>query len=248
MTTETISHQTALDAHLFIHAQGLIKYATQDEIFSESFAALVQKLPITPGRYETVLNEKQSFVTPSEISEAIITATWLLEEIQNQPTRTRHTAALLQNWSEPYKAPKDQVFGIVGIAIIGPTLGLIKKKKKKKSQLQVIVDSKWHQKHTEAELVSLVQRVSLGVISKELQMAGGNAYRLHPDSAEWCLNDPETKLYIDNNGDLSNIEAVTKGEKLSCFAQKENDQIIAIALSPTINESFTQDFSIKLIK
>jgi hypothetical protein len=245
MPTKTISHQTALDTHLLTHAKALIAYAATDEIFAESLAALVNHLPDTPGRYLDTHFDGSHFVAAHSQDHAIAIATWLLEELKLQPTRTRHTTALLQAWAEPYQAPKDQIIGIVGIAIMGPTLGLIKKnKKKKKSQLQVIINDTWKKERSTAELFALAQRVSQGVIAKELALAGGNAYRLHPDSAEWCLSDPKTKLHLDTSDELHLIEAVAQAEQLSHVAHTEHDRLIALALSPSVNENFIADFSL----
>ena len=244
MTTNTTSYQTALDTYLEPFAEGLIAYAATDPVFAESLAALVLEFPKTPGRYRDNTTATARYFQPQDQTDAVAVAAWLYEQLSQKPTRTRHTTARLQTWAEPYKAPKDQVFGIVGIAIIGPTLGLIKSKKKKKSQMQVIVNRSWSEHSSPAELLNVVQKVSQGVVAKELKLAGGDVYRLHPDTAEWCLADPVTKLYHDGETELAELEAAAQEESLSYVAYKKEGNTIALALSPTVNESFAADFSL----
>jgi|AACY02.16.fsa_nt_gi hypothetical protein len=247
MNTQATYHTTTLDSFLFTHARALIQYASTDHAFAESLAAFVKTLPYQETNHPAPSVSGHYFVLPHSQTEAVAAASWLLRELQAQPARSRHTTALLHAWAEPYKAPKDQIFGIVGIAIIGPTLGLIKSKKKKKSQMQVIVNRAWSEHSSPAELLNVVQKVSQGVVAKELRLAGGDVYRLHPDTAEWCLADPVTKLYHDSETELTKLEAAAQEESLSFATYKKESKTIALALSPTVNESFAADFSLTTI-
>jgi hypothetical protein len=248
MTTIITSYQTALDTYLEPFADGLIAYANTDQVFAESLAALVLELPETPGRYREGTTATPRYFTPDTQESAVTVAAWLCKQLSLKPTRTRHTTARLLTWAEPYQAPKDQIFGIVGIAIIGPTLGLIKSKKKKKSRLYTVVSKHWQETHTTAEFTELVTRVNQEVIAHELKLANGNIYDLHPDTAAWCMEEAIIKLFVADDSELQKLAGTAKLEQLSHSTSREDKQLTAIAISPAITDSFLKDFAVSSIR
>ena len=150
------------------------------------------------------------------------------------------TRGLLATFAHEYELPKDLVIGIVGLAVIGPTLGIINKKKKHQSHLQIIISDTWHQRHTGKQLIELVQQLSMQVVAKELRYAGGNAFRLHPDTAAWCLEEPLTKIHLCSRSELTTLRVAAVSEELSHYSKTNT----GIALSPTVNENFVQEFEV----
>ncbi|MBT8282889.1 MAG: hypothetical protein KJO86_04050, partial [Muriicola sp.] len=184
------------------------------------------------------------FIEITNRAEAIDAATWVYNRITNTPASTYTTAATLQVWASDYESPKDQIFGVVGIAIIGPTLGLISKKKKKRSKLQLVIDKKWHKKLSAKEFANLVLETSQRLIAHELRLAGGNVYNLHPDTAAWCLEEPATSIYLAEGEELNVIKSAAKNEHISFQAHTDKETLRMLAITPAINDSFVKEFEV----
>ena len=154
------------------------------------------------------------------------------------------TRGILTSFAANYESPKDLVIGIVGVAIIGPTLGVIKSTKRKRGHMQIIIDQDWHAKSTETERIELIQTMSQKVIAKELGYASGHAYHLHPDSAEWCLSDPVTKVHAEPNIQLQTITDTARTENLShtCIYTPDK-QLRAVAVSPAVHDEFVDNIA-----
>jgi hypothetical protein len=247
METIKTTSLTILDSYLLANAQGLIKYAKTDPTFA---LWLTTHLPSLPHPLKVSLSSNLNLgqaVTPTTADKAFSIANWLHNQIHRHPTRTKHTNAYLHAWVESYQAPKDQIFGIVGIAIIGPTLGLIRSKKKKKSQLHVVVDKKWQTELSAMNFTGEIQKLSMGVISRELKLARGNVYHLHPDSAEWCLDEAVTKVYQAEQPALSELLSFINAEHVPHFARYEDGALVGLAVSPSFNDQLLTDFEIRAV-
>lgn len=231
----------ATDAWLFDHAQALIAYAHTDREFAH---ALVHQLYVRHWRPSDSLttDDTNPYLIPIDRDNATRTTHWLLSTLDERPEAIR-TRGLLATYAYEYEVPKDVIFGIVGLAIIGPTLGLIQQKKKKRSHLQVIIRDTWYESHTPKQFTALVQTISMQVIARELRYAGGNAFRLHPDTAAWCLEEPLTKIHIADKVELAQLRKVAQAERLS----HQTKAGVAIAISPTVNEAFVHSFAVREI-
>ncbi len=247
MSTSTTTFKTALDSFLLPHAIGLLEYAEEDRLFADSLAALINQLPEASGRSLIQSIPPTPFTTPSTQNEAVEIAAWLYHQLSDMPTRTRHTNTVMHTWASEFQSPQDLVLGIVGVAIIGPTLGLIKSKKKKKSALKVIVDRRTIAKQSPASLATLTHTLSHGVVRQEIQLAGGNVYNLHPHSAEWCLDEPYTTLYTANPSEITHIIRTANDDNLSHFTASSGANS-HIALSPSVNDNLVDSFVLEEIK
>jgi hypothetical protein len=237
-TSHTTPTYSKVDTWLLHHASALLTYAKTDSSFATALAHnLLARNWRTDQKIQPFITS--TYLVPETESEAMTEATWLLQILDDNAT-ARFTRATLSSWAQNYQAPKDLVLGIVGLAIIGPTLGLIQSKKKKRSQMQVVIDKAWYETHTAKQLTELVQNTSQKVISRELRLAGGNAFRLHPDTAAWCLEEPLTSIHLADTAELALIKEVAEIEKLS----HETSETTAIAISPTVNDSFISEFAV----
>lgn len=237
----------AVDDWLTKHAVALLAYAEKDSLFAESLAYHIQK-----NKWQ--INEPVSDFTPSRYlipqtkDDAIRQTHWLLPILNDKQT-TKTTKNILASWAQHYESPKDVVIGIIGLAIIGPTLGIISKKKKRKSILNIVIEKNWYKKQNTLSLVEYVQTASIKVVTNELKLVGGNIYRLHPDTAEWCLEEPLTKIHLADKEELKTMKVVCVSEKLSHYnLRDENEKGVLIAISPTVNENFISEFSVENIK
>lgn len=111
------------------HTQALLAYAATDADFAESLAHFVQQQYWQP--LSLPIEAPSTYTIPTNQPAAVRIAHWLMQELVEQPEAyaARGTLAI---WANSYQEPKNLVLGIVGLAIIGPTLGLIKKKKRGK--------------------------------------------------------------------------------------------------------------------
>lgn len=230
------------DTFLRAYAYGLIAYAETDLEFAQGLAAQVQSLRFGLAEEPAELVNLTTELVPNDREHAIAVARWLLGEVKERKA-TPGTEAVLAEWACEFIAPRDQIIGIVGIAIMGPTLGILdNKKKKKKSQLQVVISQKYFDDSKKSELVSQCVEWGQKLIAKELRLVGGNVYRLHPDSAEWVLAEPATALYTENEENLHQQLTAARAEELSVEGYRdENDQLIAITVSPSVNDTFVEE-------
>ena len=242
-TIQSTQVVTPVDQQLLGHVRGLLEYAKTDAKFACSLAYYVQSKKWHDEKVKES-NLVSRYLIPQTQTEAIQTANWALQRLDKNP-ETKYSRGLLSTWAQDFESPKDLVFGIVGLAIIGPTLGIIKKNKNVLSQLQIVINKSWYENHSAKEVASFVQKISMGVIAKELRLAGGSVLNLHPDTAAWCLEEPLTKIYLSSQTELKSIEKTVQAENLSHQLNKKDDLTIAVAISPTVNDNFVTDFEIK---
>lgn len=224
--------------HHVHHAQALIAYAAVDADFAQSLAHYVQEqqwqcvsLPADPA---------SRYAVPSDQHDAIRVTHWLMQELDEQPEA--YTArGVLATWASTYKHPQNIVLGIVGLAVIGPTLGLIENKKKKKKKMQLVVDADWAKQFTQEEFVSKTHNLSQAVVAKELRAARGKLECLHPDTADWCMGGSETKLQLVDQADIQTVYDTLAVEQLSHIALCDKDSIVAIGVSPCISDELVED-------
>jgi hypothetical protein len=230
------------DAFLRAYAYGLIAYAETDLEFAQGLAAQVQSLRFGLAEEPAEIINLTTELIPTDRDHAVSVARWLLGEVKERKA-TPGTEAVLAEWACEFIAPRDQIIGIVGIAIMGPTLGILdNKKKKKKSQLQVVIDGEYYEKTSKSVLAAQCMEWGQQLIAKELRLVGGNVYRLHPDSAEWVLAEPVTGLYTESSERLQEQFAAARAEELSVAGYRdENEALIALAVSPSVNDTFVDE-------
>lgn len=238
MATTTRSISKA-EAFLLTHIHGLIAYAARDAVFAESLAAAIQQRSWSAAPVSELA--PSTHLVPADQSAAITSAHWLIAALDTHP-EFKTARGTLVHFADNYESPKDFVIGIVGVAVIGPTLGIINNKKKRSNQMQIVIDQNWHAASSEKERLALVQQLSQQVIAKELGFAGGNVYQLHPDSAAWALDDPATKIYVEPSTAITHLQTIARTEKLShvCSIQEDNT-LRAIAISPAVNDGLVHE-------
>ena len=229
----------AIDSWLLSHAQALVAYAQTDDDFACSLVHHVLVRHWRPND-SLSLDFESNYTAPLDQNDAVLTTHWLLSTLDERPEAIR-TRGMLATYAYEFESPKDVFIGIVGLAIMGPTLGILEKKKKHTSQMHVVINETWYKKHSAKQLTELVQNLSQKVVSQEIRYAGGNAFRLHPDTATWCLEEPITELCLASKNEITKVKTAARSEKLS-FDLKPG---IAIAISPTVNDTFLQEFDVR---
>jgi len=225
---------------LFSYIESLLTYAKQDPEFAQGFAdAIISQSWTSVSTTSGVAGSKH--LAPDSPVDAASTARWVIQSLQTHP---EYTAArgVLSHWAQNYESPKDLVLGIVGLAIIGPTLGIISSKKKKKRKSQLIIQETYFRSLSKTKLATLSTQLTQTVIAKETRLAGGNVYNLHPDSAAWCIEEAVTAIYTDSAENIALLLKTAAAENLSHAAEKNTaGKIRAIVIAPSVNDSLIDE-------
>lgn len=244
MQTQQNKIITASEKFLFAHITGLLAFAKTHDAFSESFAAAIQKQNWVAGT--AIESGLCNYTTPHSLPDAVDTTHWILNTLQTHPEYT-HTRGALASWAQQFESPKDVVLGIVGVAIIGPTLGLISSKKKKKRKAQLVIETEYYQSLSKNELAILTTALTQALLATEIKLAGGNVYNLHPDSAAWCIEDAITAIYTDSADNIRSLHKIATEESASCITQKgSNNNIQILVISPSVNDSLVEESDAQL--
>jgi len=225
---------------LFSYTESLLAFARQDSEFAQRFqkAILSQNWTSVPNTTDV---PDSKHIYPTSPADAAATARWVIQSLQTHP-EYKTTQGILAQWAQHYESPKDLVLGIVGLAIIGPTLGIISSKKKKKRKSQLIIEESYFRSLNKIELATLSTQLAQTVIAKETRLAGGNVYHLHPDSAAWCIEEAVTAIYTDSAGNIALLLKTAAAENLSHATEKNADgKIQAIVIAPSVNDALVEE-------
>ena len=242
MSTSTLKY-TQTNIILNQHAATLIKYAESNEKFSSYLHSSI------PDTFKETGFDNESvpytmWLHPSDSFTAERRLIWLLNEINERPKSETMVAQSILAKHRHREMPKNPLFGIIGVAIIGPTLGLINSKKKKRNKMCILITQDSYKTLTSAKLVSITNKISLQFLSKELKKVSGNAYRLEPDVTDWIFSDRETTLAtLSTKKELVSTVEFLKKEKLSYEVFIEDNKVIALAISPTVEENILEEFN-----
>lgn len=225
---------------LLSYAKALFAYASTDAKFAQRFAKT-----IISQRWESVptanLGTHTTHLYPTSHTDALSTAHWIIQSLQTHPEYTT-ARGTLAHWAHNYELPQAVVFGVVGLAVIGPTLGIINSKKKKKRKSQLVIKESYFQSLSKTKLAILSTQLTQTVIAKETRLAGGNVFNLHPDSAAWCIEEAVTAVYTDSAENLKSLLASAVSEQLSHHVEKSADGTIqAVVISPSVNDSLVEE-------
>lgn len=228
--THTTTNQLAT------YAASLTAFAERDPQFAaQLYASIAYHLDATKAVSDTPLRTP-TWLIPADADAALQRAVWLFSELKvRDKAKTAPARAVLETWKQHQIEPKDIVIGIVGVAVIGPTLGIVKKTKRKKKGMRVILDTALADKPTAFQL-EVAQEASVALLATELSAVGGNAYRLEPDTAEWLFSDQETTLYKQHHTELKATLAWLETEHIPHFALYRNDTLCAVAVTPAVGE------------
>lgn len=147
-------------------------------------------------------------------------------------TQNKRALALLES---VYNEPKDVLFGIIGLAIIGPTLGLIKKRRVR-NQMPVIISE---ENSTERTPDAAIVQAPLSVFEHELERAGNNMRLLEPDTHDWFKGDKSIALYKTSPRTIDSIKE-TLARLDIVHAEKDAGTVRVLAISPSVSSSFLE--------
>lgn len=221
------------------YALSLIKFAQTDQVFADLLAAAFGEYDVQGTADDLVESGAVSLITsPIDRDDAFRRLTWLQRELSlTEPTATLKTQAILSSFSSTRKKtrtlPKSPLFGFVGIAIIGPTLGLIKRRKRK-GKLSVLVADRYKTVSRE-KVGALTIKASGKLLSEALHKLLGDATRLEVELAEWFFEDRNTNVQFCNQSELNRVQNMLKVEQLPHTAVIDDGQMVALAISPIVD-------------
>lgn len=247
MTNSTVTRAITTSFYTS-HVSALLAYLKTDGDLAETFAHHVQDQWSASNATTTIPHRTFPYLQPKDREEAVRVANWLLQTL---PTLTSHDArsaiTLLQTWAQHYQKPKAVVFGIVGFAIIGPTLGLIKKNKQRNSVMRIIVTDTYYKSLGKKELAKFTAQHTGVRLAEELKSAAGNALQLHPETFDWTFSDHEVDLFAHNEKGLGECIATLEEDHLPHTVITEDDQIVGVVISPMVHEDFVSQSGAKTV-
>lgn len=223
--------KTALMSYEQNLALALLAYAEIDKKFAAYLKSFVaQQVSDSLPKSEKLDSKKLEAIKlllPKDYATAQKKLNWLIENKKNSALELLSASS----HAHTNEIIRPLIIGIVGMAIIGPTLGIVSKKK----VMSVVVDKKIAgQKKT----ATLVARVTSDLVSSALLESGGEASKLEPDLADWLFGDKEIMLYESGQNDLQEVKKELEDSKALFSITKKDNQIVALAMSPAVNADY----------
>lgn len=234
----------AESAQLCAHATALTQYATKDAAFSRFLYAATEQLAASSASSGSHSATAPTWLVPRSAAAAVARTHWLLDELALRPDGETAAATLL-SWRERID-PKDAVIGIVGIAIPGPTLGIIQTKKKPKSVMPIITTAQTARSTDPASLATLSIQTSVGLLGQQLRVAGGSAYRLVPELADWCFALQPTQLAaVPDRAMLEALITHLRSESLPHYCHEKAGEVLAVAICPSVERDLLAQYPLE---
>ena len=227
--------QTKTLSKLTHHAAALVAFANSNQEFAILLYTHAHSLKT--NEENEVATTPSAWLIPKSYDVAERRLLWLMQEITlASPKKTKEAQSIFSSWAKEHKEPQAIVLGIVGVAVIGPTLGLIKKKKKGRSQMRVLLNKKETSKGPK-HVLELTLQACNSLLGNELANVGGQAYRLDPELADWLFAEHDTITKTTTDRELKETLTILKNESLLHFVIKADDVIQAIAIAPSVSDN-----------
>ncbi len=224
----TGSYQAAL-------AASLIEYAAGDPEFACELAALALS-------FEDDRRPKQAKERPpqhcrglklADYESAARRAAWLTDRLEREAgVAGREAVALLKGWARDYlaSAPESLVVGIVGLAIPGITLGLIKRR----VRVSLILDNRLPS-GTSIRTAGIAVTALLDLFEVELELSGRNIDRFEPEYADWIYGERLIAVYATGTECIKELVGELRGNCLPFAMSGDESKPGALAVSPSVN-------------
>lgn len=216
-------------------ALSLIVYAQAHHEFSLYLDKLIeQKLPIklTTSTFSFPINLE--ILWPIDITTAKQRAFWLIKNIaENHLPGSTKATALLAAAQQQKLTPRNLIVGIVGVAIPGITLGLIKRRP---VTMTVVVRSDMVGKPAFL-LAEKIISASFNIFSRSLQMANNEISRLEPEIAEWFYGSRTLSFFAATEKEITRIKQQLSQLGVIHSLIRDEGHAAVLAMSPAVNLS-----------
>src|SRR3989338_5144592 len=218
-------------------AYSLFLYAKKDHRFAKTLKQLVRTLPlfrqssaeitIEPPSIEMELN----ILVPPDTTSALRRAQWLLERLNEGDLRESLRATrLLSAWGrvKEKEDPKAIVIGMI-VGVIPPVgMGHIKRKKK----MSLVVRRGLVGKE-DALLAGGAAPAALGVLSRAIEMAGGNMKKLEPELRDLFFGGGRINFYEADRAALINMKSALRETGILHETIEQEGELALIAVCPS---------------
>lgn len=220
------------DLKIYI-ALALVDYARKNNIFAAWLRDLLGNVNIAENLKNNKYNLQDTnlqVLQPENMYTAYKRARWLIDNDEKQ------AVAILQNGVKNIKitSPKQIVIGIVGLAVPGPTLGILNKKKK----MSLIVHPSLVK--NAVKLAIKTNQASHELFKRSLFKAKNNFDKLEPDMADWFYGDKDIALYKAGAGEFSEIKKTLDELGVEYAEIKDGENALAMAISPLVSNYYQE--------
>lgn len=218
-------------------ALGLLKYAKENEVFAAELKQMIDLLPLMgEEKFDLDIDAEVAslnLMAPGDRDTALRRAQWLVYRImENESFTGAAEASAVLNEGILLHAkiePKPVIIGVVGVAIPGITLGLIKKR-----QTMAIIASPGFKNTSSYSQSRAVGRASLGVIQQALTMVKSDAHKLEPDVADWFFGERTMRFFETNQSSFNRIAKEMNQLNIPHTIVEESNFTV-MAMSPSVN-------------
>ena len=219
-------------------AASLCAFASNDKTFAMWFTKEIGTLPFTDEVTATNSSTPSTLLIPENLDTAVQRAYWIIQQAKTKPK----LANQLRQWSAQQPLPQVLVLGIVGVDIPGPTLGIIKKRKKQTSIMPVFVCDETYRHSSPQSRFTMIQQASLQLLSKALRSYGGDT-RLDPDFFDWLHHDQLTSVGRVSEDVLQDVQQRARDEGILFHQHTDGARITTLALTPAVSEGILDEYN-----
>ena len=213
-------------------AIGLINYAGRSKIFAAILHELAVKINISSVANSESTQKPVSLFEPVDLTTATSRATWVVKCLEEELPGTVFARNRLARWAgdKSFELPHMVIIGIVGVAIPGITLGLIKRR----MEMPIIIRAEAAQ-NLGLELSQRITQASHDVLKNALVLAGGDMKMIEPELADWFFGEKTLTCYTASREEMERMQTELVSSDLPHGNADLNGELTVLALSPSIN-------------
>jgi hypothetical protein len=156
---------------------------------------------------------------------------WLLARTDQAAERARQQLATLTH-ARSWEQPKLQVLGFVAVAIPGPTLGNVHKKRKKKKRMNMIMRDDIA-RTLSTDTVQSMQSTSLRVLHSALARSNGDTNTLEPEMQTWLFEERGFNYYTASSQTMNALVREALQFNIAHAYEQDRHGMTLLAITPT---------------
>ncbi len=250
--SDFLYHDVNAGSYLETAAWSLVDYADEEKSFAKEFKKILRSknwLPPDESGLEVPYNRCE-ILKPIIREAAKQRLEWVIKEIDKQRMSDNPDPAikaqkiLSLGLSSPIKDSPQVVIGLIGVAVPGPTAGIIKKRKT--IDLTVIVRPGFPEQRNHKDAMGVSEAV-LNFSAEQIKQAGGLIKNLEPEVGQWFMEDRKMDLFEADEDELLRIKQELDDYQIGYGKGEANNRLSALAVSPTVNK-FYQLFQWNIVR
>lgn len=126
---------------------------------------------------------------------------------------------------------KNIVVGIIGMAIPGPTLGMLKRK----NPMNFLIKTK---NLSQAAIMKISLESGISLVANCIKDKKSDASRLEPEIYDWFFGDRELAFYTVNDSLINKYKKITETYNIAHNSISLNGGVVGLAISPVLSREF----------